>query len=98
MRGKTAALRQERWQNGLETRAAVREAEARLAMVQGSLLALDEQLALQRNTIRWPCLAPDPTAAWLSPRRRSRRSRPSDCRRSWRLNCWGAVPTSPPHG
>lgn len=51
LRGKTATLLQERWQHGLETRAAVREAEARLAMAQGSLLALDEQLALQRNRI-----------------------------------------------
>lgn len=51
LRSKTAELLQQRWQHGLETRAAVREAEARLAMAQGARLALDEQIGLQRNRI-----------------------------------------------
>ena len=51
LRGKAGTLLQQRWQHGLETRAAVREADARLAAAEGALLALDEQIALQRNRI-----------------------------------------------
>lgn len=51
LRRKTAALLLERFQHGLETRAGVREADARLATAEGALLALDEQIALQRHRI-----------------------------------------------
>lgn len=51
VRSKTARLFQERYANGLETLGSVRGAEARLAAAEGELLAADESIALQRNTL-----------------------------------------------
>ena len=51
LRRKTAALFAQRYANGLDTRGGVSEAEARRAGAEGALLALDEQIALQRNRI-----------------------------------------------
>ena len=41
----------ERFDNGLETRGSLSEARARLAGAEGELLALDEQIGLQRNRL-----------------------------------------------
>lgn len=51
LRQKTVSLFAERLANGLETRGTVSEAQARLAGAEGELLALDEQIGLQRNRI-----------------------------------------------
>ncbi len=51
VRIKTAALVRERYTNGLETLAAVRQADARRAAAEAEVLSLREQLALQRNSI-----------------------------------------------
>lgn len=51
IRQQTAALFARRFDNGLETRGSVREADARRAATEGNLLALDEQIALQRNRL-----------------------------------------------
>lgn len=55
MRQKTVVLLTKRFDSGLETRGSLRDADARRAMAEGDLLALDEQIALQRNRL----------AAWL---------------------------------
>jgi NodT family efflux transporter outer membrane factor (OMF) lipoprotein len=49
IRQKTAELFARRYANGLETRGSLREADARRAVAEGALLALEEQIALQRN-------------------------------------------------
>jgi NodT family efflux transporter outer membrane factor (OMF) lipoprotein len=49
VRRKTTALFTQRFVNGLETRGGMREADARRATAEGALLALDEQITLQRN-------------------------------------------------
>jgi NodT family efflux transporter outer membrane factor (OMF) lipoprotein len=51
VRRKTADLFEERFSNGLETRGGLSEARARLAAGEGELLALEEQIDLQRNRI-----------------------------------------------
>lgn len=51
VRGKTAMLFRERFDNGLETLGSVRQAEARFSAAQADLLAAREQLALQRNRL-----------------------------------------------
>lgn len=51
IRQKTSGLFAQRFANGLETRGSVRDADARRAMAEGALLAVDEQIALQRNRI-----------------------------------------------
>lgn len=51
LRRKTATLFAQRFTNGLETRGSVREADARRAAAEGTLLAIEEQLALQRNRL-----------------------------------------------
>lgn len=51
LRAKTVALFEERFANGLETHGTVSEAKARLAAAEGELLALQEQIGLQRNRI-----------------------------------------------
>lgn len=51
IRSKTAALFAERFAKGLETRGSVRDADARRASAEGALLAVDEQIALQRNRL-----------------------------------------------
>lgn len=51
IRQKTASLFAQRFDNGLETRGGLRNADARRAMAEGELLALDEQIALQRNRL-----------------------------------------------
>jgi NodT family efflux transporter outer membrane factor (OMF) lipoprotein len=51
LRAKTADLFRQRQASGLETVASVREAEARQAAARGELLALDEDIGLQRNAI-----------------------------------------------
>ena len=51
VRGKTAALFQERFDNGLETKGSLNEAKARQAAAEGELLAIDEQIGLQRNRL-----------------------------------------------
>ena len=51
VRKKTAALFDERFNNGLETRGSLSEARARLAASEGELLMTDEQIGLQRNRI-----------------------------------------------
>ncbi|AKU12742.1 outer membrane multidrug resistance lipoprotein [Azoarcus sp. CIB] len=51
VRRKTLTLFSERFDNGLETTGSVNEARARLAGVEGELLALDEQIGLQRNRL-----------------------------------------------
>jgi NodT family efflux transporter outer membrane factor (OMF) lipoprotein len=51
LRTKTVALFRQRHDFGLETLASVREVEARQAGAQADLLAIDERIGLQRNTI-----------------------------------------------
>lgn len=51
VRGKTATLFRERYDNGLETLGSVRQVEARRAAAEGELLAADEQIALQKNRL-----------------------------------------------
>ena len=51
IRQKTARLFAERQANGLETRGSLREADARRAMAEGQLLAIEEQISLQRNRL-----------------------------------------------
>jgi NodT family efflux transporter outer membrane factor (OMF) lipoprotein len=51
VRRKTATLFVQRFDNGLENRGSLREADARRATAEGALLALDEQIALQRNRL-----------------------------------------------
>jgi NodT family efflux transporter outer membrane factor (OMF) lipoprotein len=51
VRGKTAELFQNRFDNGLETAGSVRQVIARRAAADAEVLALEEQLALQRNRI-----------------------------------------------
>lgn len=51
IRQQTATLFARRFDNGLETKGSVREADARRAATEGGLLALDEQIALQRNRL-----------------------------------------------
>lgn len=51
VRGKMLQLFRERYDNGLETRGGVSEAQARLAGAEGELLALDEQIGLQRQRL-----------------------------------------------
>lgn len=51
IRQKTASLFLQRFDNGLETRGGLRNADARRAVTEGELLALDEQIALQRNRL-----------------------------------------------
>jgi NodT family efflux transporter outer membrane factor (OMF) lipoprotein len=51
IRTKTVALFRQRHDFGLETLASVRQVEARQSAAQGDLLAIDESIGLQRNTI-----------------------------------------------
>lgn len=51
VRSKTATLFRERFDNGLETRGSVRQAESRHAAAQSDLLSIEEQIALQHNRI-----------------------------------------------
>lgn len=51
VRGKTSKLFHERQENGLETLGSVRQAEARQSAAEADLLAVDEDIALQRNRI-----------------------------------------------
>jgi NodT family efflux transporter outer membrane factor (OMF) lipoprotein len=51
LRTKTVALFRQRQAFGLETRASVREAEARQAAADGELIAMDERIGLQKNAI-----------------------------------------------
>jgi len=51
IRQKTSDLFARRYANGLETRGSLREADARRAVAEGALLAIDEQIALQRNRL-----------------------------------------------
>jgi NodT family efflux transporter outer membrane factor (OMF) lipoprotein len=51
VRGKTADLFRVRFDNGLETRGSVRQVDARRAASEAEVLALREQLALQRHRI-----------------------------------------------
>lgn len=51
IRQKTATLFAQRFDNGMETRGSMRDADARRAVAEGALLALDEQIALQRNRL-----------------------------------------------
>jgi NodT family efflux transporter outer membrane factor (OMF) lipoprotein len=51
VRGKTAKLFRERYDNGLETLGSVRQAEARFSAAQSELLGVQEQIQLQRNRI-----------------------------------------------
>lgn len=51
VRSKTAALFNERFLNGLETRGSMNEAKSRLAAAEGELLSIDEQIGLQRNRL-----------------------------------------------
>lgn len=51
IRSQTAQLFAQRHANGLETRGSVRAADAGRAAAEGALLALDEQIALQRNRL-----------------------------------------------
>lgn len=48
---KSAKLFAERYANGMETRASVKDAQARLANAEGALLQIDEQIALVRNAL-----------------------------------------------
>lgn len=50
-RAKTADLFRRRFENGLETRGGVRQVDARRASAEADVLAIEEQLALQRNRI-----------------------------------------------
>lgn len=51
IRSKTAELLAQRLRNGLETKGSLRDAQARRAAAEGTLLAVDEQLALQRHKL-----------------------------------------------
>lgn len=51
IRSTTARLMKERFDNGLETRGSLRRAEALQASAQGDVLAIDEQIELQRHAI-----------------------------------------------
>lgn len=51
VRGKTSTLFAERFANGMETRGSVRQADASRAAAEGELLAVDEQIGLQRNRL-----------------------------------------------
>ncbi|NMM81539.1 multidrug transporter [Acidovorax sp. SRB_14] len=51
IRRKTASLFAQRFDNGLETRGGLRNADARRAVTEGELLAIDEQIALQRHRL-----------------------------------------------
>jgi NodT family efflux transporter outer membrane factor (OMF) lipoprotein len=51
VRAKTADLFRRRYENGLETLGGVRQVDARRASAESDVLALDEQIALQRNRI-----------------------------------------------
>lgn len=51
VRRRSVSLFDERFRSGLETRGTLSEAQARLASVEGELLALDEEIALQRNRL-----------------------------------------------
>lgn len=51
IRQKTATLFAQRFDNGMETRGSMRDADARRAAAEGALLALEEQIALQRNRL-----------------------------------------------
>lgn len=51
IRKKTVSLLQQRFSNGLETRGAVRQAEALSANAEAELLNVDESIALQKNAL-----------------------------------------------
>jgi NodT family efflux transporter outer membrane factor (OMF) lipoprotein len=51
LRGKTAELFAKRFDNGLETRGSVRQADSRRASSEGDVLAIEEQIALQKNRL-----------------------------------------------
>jgi NodT family efflux transporter outer membrane factor (OMF) lipoprotein len=51
LRGKTAALFAQRFDNGLETRGSVRQADARRAGSDADVLSIEEQILLQKNRI-----------------------------------------------
>ena len=51
VRAKTAALFRQRYENGLETLGSVRQVESRRAAAEADVLAIEEQLSLQRNRI-----------------------------------------------
>src|SRR6185436_5485100 len=51
VRAKTADLFRRRFENGLETRGGVRQVDARRASAEADVLAIEEQIALQRNRI-----------------------------------------------
>ncbi len=51
IRKKTVSLLQQRFSNGLETRGAVRQAEALSANAEAELLNIDEYIALQKNAL-----------------------------------------------
>jgi NodT family efflux transporter outer membrane factor (OMF) lipoprotein len=51
LRTRTAALFAKRFDNGLETRGSVRQADSRRASSEAEVLALEEQIALQKNRL-----------------------------------------------
>jgi NodT family efflux transporter outer membrane factor (OMF) lipoprotein len=51
LRAKTAELFAKRFANGLETRGSLRQADSRRAAAMADVLALDEQIALQKNRL-----------------------------------------------
>ncbi|HEY7638126.1 MAG TPA: efflux transporter outer membrane subunit [Steroidobacteraceae bacterium] len=51
VRSKTAQLFRERYENGLETLGSVRQVEARRSSAEADVLAIEERLATQRNSI-----------------------------------------------
>jgi outer membrane protein TolC len=51
LRTKTVGLFRQRYEHGLENLASLRQVEARQAMAQAEMLAVDERIALQRNAI-----------------------------------------------
>jgi NodT family efflux transporter outer membrane factor (OMF) lipoprotein len=51
LRTKTAALFAKRFDNGLETRGSVRQADSRRAASEADVLAVEEQIALQKNEL-----------------------------------------------
>jgi NodT family efflux transporter outer membrane factor (OMF) lipoprotein len=51
VRSKTAELFRRRYENGMETLGSVRQVESRVASTEADLLAIDEQLVLQRHRI-----------------------------------------------
>ena len=60
VRRKTAQLFDERFRNGLETRGSLDEAKSRLAIAEGDVLMLDEQIGLQRHRLAaWVGAGPD---------------------------------------